>query len=112
MPVSWNMLKEAKFERDAYPSCDRFGQWEAVVDAAAYSHGKRMNAEGKGNRAGIHLFVRSADDDRKFWLFVFFFPLSGVYGQAKKLVAGDRVRVETVHGKNDHALVESLDKLK
>ena len=106
------MLKEAKFDWNAYPACDRFGEWEAVVDAAAYSHGKRMKADGRGSRAGIHLFVRSIDEDRKFWLFVFFFPSSGVYGQAKKLKAGDRVQVETVHGKNNHALVESLDKLK
>jgi hypothetical protein len=112
MPVSWNQLKEAAFDRDAYPACDHFGVWEAVVDAAAYSRGSRMTAQGKGGRAGIHLFVRSVPDAQKFWLYVLFFPTSAVYQHAQELKAGDRVRVETVHGKNDHAVVKSLEILR
>jgi len=110
VPISWKMLKESKFDRDAYPNCDRFGAWQAAVDAAAYSRGKRMKPDGKGGLCGIHLYVRSEDDGRKFWLYVFFFPGSEVYEQAKGLKAGDRVRLETAHGKDDHALVKLLEK--
>ena len=112
MPVSWNKLKAGGFPRDAYPNCDRFGIWRAVVDATAYSRGARMRADGKGGGlAGLHLYVRS-DEDRKFWLYVFFFPGSPLYERAKELKAGDRVRVETVRGKDDHAVVKSLEKLR
>ncbi|CAN5748305.1 hypothetical protein BH09VER1_BH09VER1_11730 [soil metagenome] len=112
VPISWKMLKESGFDRDAYPNCDRFGAWQAAVDAVAYSRGKRVKADGKGALAGIHLFVRSEDDGRKSWLYVFFFPGSEMYEQAKGLKAGDRVRVETVHGKDDHATVKLLEKLR
>jgi hypothetical protein len=110
MPISWNILKETGFERGAYPNCGRFGVWQATVDAIAYSRGQRVRADGKGSRAGIHMFVRSEDDGRKCWLYIFYFPGSEVYEQTKGLKAGDRVQLETVPGKGDHVTVKSLEK--
>lgn len=102
---------EAKFGREAYANCDQFGSWEAVVDATAYVRGSRMGTHGKGKRAGLHLYVRSLADDRKVWLFVYFYPASQVYARAKDLVPSDRIRVETVHGQHGHAVVKAVDKL-
>lgn len=109
--MSWKMLKEAHFENEAYENCDRLGTWEAVVDAVAYARGSRVGASGKGKRAGLHLYVRT-QDSRKFWLFVFFFPASEIYEQARSLVAGDRIRLEMAQGQKDHSAIELLEKLK
>ena len=105
------MLKEARFGWESYANCDRFGTWDAVVDAVVYAKGARVSATGNGKRAGLHLYVRTLDEGRKIWLFVFFFPASEVYEQAQGLEAGNRIRVETVEGRQDHAVVKSLDRL-
>lgn len=111
MPWTWKMLKEAKFAWEAYADCDRFGAWEAVLDAVVYSKGSQMSAAGKGGRAGLHLYVRALEDDRKFWLFVFFFPASEIYKRAKSLKTGDRIRVEVVEGRQNHAILKALNRL-
>ncbi len=111
MPLTWKMLKEANFPWEGYGDCDRFGVWEAVVDAVVYSKGSRVSATGKGGRAGLHLYVRALGDDRKFWLFVFFFPASEIYKQAKGLKSGDRIRVEMAEGRQCHAILKTLDRL-
>ncbi len=111
MPLTWKMLKEANFAWEGYGDCDRFGAWEAEVDAVVYSKGSRVSATGKGGRAGLHLYVRAVGDDRKFWLFVFFFPASEIYKRAKSLNAGDRIRVEIVPGQDNHAVMKALELL-
>ena len=70
-----------------------------------------MSADGKGKRAGIHLYVRSIQDDRKLWLFVLFFPASEVYAQAKGLNVGNRIRVVTVLGQHSHGVVKTLNRM-
>ena len=110
MPLSLNQLKESGVAPDAYPACGRLGIWEACLDEVAYSLGRRMKTQGKGGRQGIHLYLRSIEDDRKSWLFVMFFPESETYQQAKNLQAGDHVLLETVPGQHGHVVVKSLKK--
>ena len=105
------MLKESGFENGAYDNCDRLGVWEGKLDAAAYGRGSRTSASGKGTRMGLHLYVRALEDDRKFWLFVFYFPTSEVYRKAQNLEVGNQIRLETVPGRDDHTIVKTLDKL-
>ena len=109
--MSWNQLKESQFDREPYRNCDRFGEWEAVLDRAAYSHGSRMTLRGQGKRAGIHLYVRAADTDEKYWLYVLYRSDSESYRPAMELREGDRFRVQTVQTKSDHAWVKTLDAL-
>lgn len=109
MPVSWNQLKESEFDREPYRNCERFGWWDAILDRAAYSQGSRMRIQGRGKRAGIHLFVRTADTDEKLWLYVIYRGDSLAHQQAMNLRDGDRFRVETVHTKSDHAWVKTLE---
>src|SRR5262245_58147826 len=71
MPFSWNQLKQSGFDRKPYRECDRFGTWEAAIDALACSHGSRVTVKGKGRRAGIHLFVRGVDGE-KFRLYAIY----------------------------------------
>ena len=110
MPSSWNQLKHSGFDRKPYRECDRFGTWEATIDALAYSHGSRVTVKGKGRRSGIHLFVRAMDGE-KFWLYAIYRSDSLAIHQAKDLQAVDRIRVETVRTNAGHAWVTSLKKL-
>lgn len=107
--MSWNQLKESGFDREPYRNCDRFGWWEAYLDRAAYSHGSRMTVQGRGKRAGIHLFVRTADTDEKFWLYVIYRSDSVAHQRAMDLREGDLFRVETELTKADHAWVKTLE---
>jgi hypothetical protein len=110
MPSSWNQLKQSGFDRTPYRECDRFGTWEATVDALAYSHGSRMTVSGRGKRAGIHVYVQALDGE-KFWLYAIYRSDSLANHQAKDLQVGDRIRVETVRTNGGHAWVKSLEKL-
>ena len=110
MPSSWNQLKQSGFDRKPYRECDRFGTWEATIDALAYSHGSRVTVKGKGRRAGIHLFVRAMDGE-KFWLYAIYRSDSVACHRAKDLRDGDRIRLETVRTNAAHAWVKWLEKL-
>jgi|GEM_PF-4142666 len=109
MPAPWKQLKESGFDRNSYRESDRFGVWEATVDALAYSHGGQTTVADKGKCSGIHPFAQAAEGE-KFWLYVIYRSDSLAYHRAKDLEAGDRIWVETVHTKADHCWVKSLEK--
>lgn len=112
MAISLKALKERGFDREAYPNCERFGVWEATVDEAVFSNGSRTKTQGKGARAGLHLYVRAADDGRKYWLYVLYFVTSEVFHRAKKLRAGDQIQMEVVRSQAGHAWIKSLEPLR
>jgi len=68
-----------------------------------------MTVQGRGKRAGIHLFVRSADMEEKFWLYVIYRSDSVVHQRAMDLREGELFRVETELTKADHAWVKTLE---
>jgi hypothetical protein len=100
MPSSWNQLKQSGFSLDDYSKEMPIGEYEVIVDAVGYA----KSASRRGT--GIHVFGWIGE--RKHWFFVHYLPGHASHLQAKKLTAGDRVRLLVEAGRNGRGLVKDV----
>jgi hypothetical protein len=100
MPSSWNQLKQRGFPLDGSSKEMPIGEYEVIVDAVCYA--KSASRTG----TGIHVFGRIGE--RKHWFSVHYLPGHASHLRAKKLTAGDRVRLIVEAGRNGRGLVKDV----
>src|SRR5262245_46610804 len=76
------------------------GEFEVMVDGVCYA--KSSSRTG----IGIHVFGRIGE--RKHWFFVHYLPGHASHSRAKKLTAGDHLRLIVEAGRNGRGLVKNL----
>ena len=100
MPSSWNQLKQSGFPLDDYTMEMPIGEFEVTVDGVCYAK--------SSSRTGTGIQVFGKIGERNHWFFVHYLPGHASHLRAKKLAAGDRVRLLVEAGRNGRGLVKDV----